>query len=175
MKKISAIFGCLLILTSIYFGSCSNSSDSYYIRQLKDSIAELNREKNSYNNDTPGESDVNSATNNEQGETASNESNGNIYEFTDAEGTKWKLNLNTDETVTLEDNGKIYYGSWQLYSPIGDLPLVSFTYNEMPRIALPNEKKRCQFLAIVGNYIYEDWQNVQSKNPRYRLPLKKIK
>lgn len=150
-------------------GGNSNSSEADRIAQLEDSIANLN---NRIANGS--ESKADNGSEDMQG-SGSNNNHVGTYEFADTQGHKFVLVLNEDETATIQVNDLVRYGTWKLYSPIGNLPLVAFNFDEMPQIALPNGEKKCQFLAIVGNYIYEDWQNVKSKNPRYRLSIKKIK
>lgn len=170
MKNVILIFvACMMSFVVASCGGNSNSSEADRIAQLEDSIANLN------NRIADGSE---SKANNDSEDMQGNDSNNNhvgTYEFTDTQGHKFVLVLNEDETATIQVNDLLRYGTWELYSPIGNLPLVAFNFDEMPQIALPNGEKKCQFLVIVGNYIYEDWHNVKSKNPRYRLPIKKIK
>lgn len=167
---ISIIVACMMSLVVASCGGSSNSTEADRIAQLEDSIANLN------NRIADGSA---SKADNDSEDMQGNDSNNNhvgTYEFTDTQGHKFVLVLNEDETATIQVNDLVRYGTWELYSPIGNLPLVAFNNtNEQPQIALPNEEKKCHYLAIVGNYIYEDWQNVESKNPRYRLPIKKIR
>lgn len=155
--------------------SCSNSADKARIAYLEEQIEELT---SANNNSSSGTETSEYAENNNEPNTESTIRNDFVgtYEFTDIEGHKFLLTLNDDETAQIKINDLVRYGSWEKYSPIDYNPLVSFVGDEKPFITFPNhESKKCQFLSIVDDHIYYEYQSVKAKNPNLRLPIKKIK
>lgn len=166
-------------MMSLVVASCgggSNSSEK--IAELEDSIARMNERLN----DAGPSAEVNDGTNSSaynSNESSVNMSENDVvgtYEFTDSEGHKFILTLNDDETAQIKVNDLVRYGSWEKYSPIEYNPLVHFEGDEKPVITFPDHGTRdCQYLSIVGNYIYYKWESVKAKNPKLRLSIKKVK
>ncbi|MDE7154573.1 MAG: hypothetical protein K2O00_09080 [Muribaculaceae bacterium] len=168
MKKLTYLFvACMVSLVVASCGGGSNSSDADRIAQLEDSIKILNNKlQSNITSEIQGDEERSSY------DPSSPTSSNGTYQFTDVEGTKWKLHINSDKTATLEGNGNIYYGSW--YYSDGN-PRVNF--DETPHIGFPHsERLDSHYMTIIGEYIYggdSGGTNSKAKNPRKRLSITK--
>ena len=110
-----------------------------------------------------------------------NQGHAGTYEVTDLNGKKWTFVLNPDETVVIKDGGNTYYGTWKDYSTFDDNPRIKFPTSDYPKLQFPKTERFFDaYLAIdvVNSYIYgnsADNSIYKSKNPKKRLPIKKIK
>lgn len=103
------------------------------------------------------------------------------YEVTDINGKKWTFVLNPDETVVVKDGGNTYYGTWKDFITIDNNPKIAFPNDDYPKLQFPKtERVLDAYLAIdiENGLIYGNSASnttYKSKNPKKRLPIKKIK
>lgn len=177
MNKIKNIAICLLFVFFII--SCSNSADKAKIAYYEEQINELQKElKNSQNS-----SETQNTTDYNQDSYSDNNSNSQpnhsgTYEITDVNGKKWTFVLNPDESVIVEDGGNTYYGQWEASISLDYNPWITFDRNDYPKLQFPQPINKDHYLAIdvENGLIYGNpGGSYKSKNPKKRLPIKKIK
>lgn len=181
MKKLTYLFvACMVSLVVASCGGGSNSSDADRIAQLEDSIARMNSRTEStpktYNSDyneteyqQPQSSESKYSDN-----SAKNESGYvGVYEITDNFGSPIIVNVNADETATLNYAGEEYYGSWEKSSKYDFV--IDFPWEGQPYIEFPSGKELVVALCVDENLAYDGRANLEAKNPKKRLPIKKIK
>lgn len=173
-------FWIIISVLALVITGCSNSSDQKRIAQLEAEIAKLKgqdyRESSSASNDedysssTDSESDYRSSYGDEQTGRFTGK-----YQFTDKAGIVWIINLKDDETATMNVKGDsfMYYAEWD-DSPYG-VPLLQFGWDEAPYANFPSGKEGMHYTCIDDDYIYCSNTAFSAKNPRKRLPVKKIK
>ena len=121
------------------------------------------------------ESDYSSSTDNTPSESKTLSSYKGTYKFTDNAGNTWVLTLNDDETAQIKRGNELHYGSWYDYENINRM-YIDFAYDDAPVISFPFGQQRGILMAISKDgYIYADMDARNAKNPRKRLPIKKIK
>lgn len=188
MKKLLlGISVVALMLTT----SCGNNAEQERIAQLEKELAQLKGEKynespatatsssmsKEYNdNSTSMEIDE---SNDQSSLSLSNEASGSrftgTYQFTDKAGKVWIVNIKDDETATMniKGNSYMYYAEWD-DSPYG-VPLLQFGWDDSPYALFPSGKEGMSYACIDDGYIYCSNTAFSAKNPRKRLPIKKIK
>lgn len=97
------------------------------------------------------------------------------YKVVDKYNTTWILTLNRDETMTVNEEGssEVIYGSWS-DEPYG-VPHFSFSYREWPYLEFPSGRKDINNGILSDDYLYSSNIEYKAKNPKYRLPITKIK
>lgn len=98
------------------------------------------------------------------------------YEATDESGKTWIITLNSDGTaqIGIKNNDKVAYGAWDDWRSMEYGVMLDFR-DEEPPIAFP-AAERMMFGGIGDDgYLYSKYQYVKAKNPRQRIPIKKIK
>ena len=170
--------------------SCGNNAEQERIAQLEKELAQLKGEKynespatasssmsKEYNdNSTSMEIDE---SNDQSSLSLSNEASGSrftgTYQFTDKAGKVWIVNIKDDETATIKVKGEsfTYYAEWDDF-PYG-VPCLQFGFDDAPYANFPSGKEAMHYACIDDNYIYESNSAFSAKNPRKRLPIKKIK
>lgn len=99
------------------------------------------------------------------------------YQVTDKAGNKWLISVNEDETIVIEGtDNSAYYGSWDLYKGKIETSFTSdgFIY---PPLIFPNSESTDGMYLVIDlkeDYIYAS-NSAESKNPRKRLPITKVK
>ena len=108
------------------------------------------------------------------------------FEFTDKVDNVWVLVVNTNKTATIGIKGRDSkaYASWYKYDHMnyaqftcsGSAPTIFFPSSELMLndYGYPTTDV-CGLFCIDGKYIYYDSDAADAKNPKMRLPLKKIK
>ena len=102
------------------------------------------------------------------------------YEIKDAAGQKWILKINADESATLENNGKTFYGSWDKSYFATKAPHTFFSEPYDINIKFPNSEDldaQHMTLDLTNGFIYGNdlsGDALKAKNPRKRLEIKKI-
>lgn len=166
----------IIILSSC--GSGSNSADQERIAQLEAQIAELQNQKGNpveTESTTGNYSDSYSSTNS----SAKSESYNDVgtYETTDEIGKTWVITLNNDGTaqIGIKNSDKVAYGTWDDWRITENGVKLSFI-DETPTIAFPAGIINMMFGSIGDDgYLYSEYDYVKAKNPRQRIPIKKIK
>ena len=161
--------------------SCGNKAEQDRIAQLEAEIAKLKgedyRESSSASNDenyslpsTSQETDNSSLSNNEKSSRFTGR-----YQFTDKSGNVWIVNLKDDETATMNIKGDsfLYYAEWDEF-PYG-VPCLKFGFDDAPYANFPSGRESMYYACITEDYIYNSNSSFSAKNPRKRLPIKKIK
>lgn len=97
------------------------------------------------------------------------------YKVVDEYNTTWILTLNRDETMTIneEGNSEVKYGSWSDFPY--DVPCFSFSYMDCPCLEFPSGRENINRGIISDGYLYSSNTNYKAKNPKFRLPITKIK
>lgn len=101
------------------------------------------------------------------------------YEITDRVGCTIHLTLNKDETATISGvrgEGVTYYCSWHNAEWQGAEIRIDFS-DKKPYLVYEGgaDDNMLEDLYIKEGWIYSGLSNVKSKNPNWRLKLKKIK
>ena len=102
-----------------------------------------------------------------------------IYEITDKVGCTIRLTLNEDKTATItgvRGEGITYYCSWEIFSGLKRGIGIAFS-DEKPYLVYeggPDNDKYAS-LYLKEGWLYSGPENVDSKNPRWRLKATKIK
>ena len=161
--------------------SCGNKAEQDRIAQLEAEIAKLKSEEYhespSMSNDesyslpsTSQETDNSSLSNNEKSSSFTGK-----YQFTDKSGNIWIVNLKDDETATMNVKGDnfMYYAKWDDFAY--GVPCLKFGFDDAPYANFPSGREAMHYACIDGDYIYESNSAFSAKNPRKRLPIKKIK
>lgn len=173
MKNLVIILmACMMSSVVASCGGNSNSTEAERIAQLEDSIARLNKliDKTADNNLQNQEKVDRSVVDIQE-----DRSDGRIegsYELTDALNNKWILTLNNDRTATLDIKGtnSLFYGSWSV-SRSG----IWLNFSQCP-IVFPSKAKGFVGHGEINNgYLYRTLSEAKAKNPRQRLPIRKIK
>ena len=96
------------------------------------------------------------------------------YKVVDKYNTTWILTLNRDETMTVNEEGssEVIYGSWSDYTY--GVPSFSFG-NQIPYLEFPSGRESINCGILSDDYLYPSSTEYKAKNPKYRLPITKIK
>ena len=186
MKRYAYIV--VFVVISAFISACSKSSDRSRIAQLEAQIAEMSEReggkstqsenKRTQQSGERGNSYVSSShytSIREREDNAKREAVG-TYEVTDEIGNTWVIELKEDETATIHQKGDSYlvYGSWDPTNYLDYAPGLEF-FDERPILYFPSGKESLFLPNIVDGYLYDDGSSAQAKNPRKRLPVKKVK
>lgn len=168
----------------------SSSRDKDRIAELEAQIAELQSSNSTIHTaveetavEEAPSSDYQSLISGSATSTSSNTSKSNgssivgTYQFTDELNHTWVLVANTDETATIstKDGNNLCYGSWHDFRVNDDGIDFSFT-DEVPVVYFPSGSERCMSFNLRDDgYIYRSRSDAKAKNPRKRLPVKKVK
>lgn len=178
MKKL--FFLTLTAVSIMILSSCgggSNSADQERIAQLEAQIAELQEQKQNpveTANTAGNYADSNSSTSNLSN--SNSHSDIGTYEATDESGKTWIITLNSDGTaqIGIKNSDKVAYGTWDDWRRIEKGVKLAFI-DETPTIAFPAETKAMRYGGIGDDgYLYSDYDYVKAKNPRQRIPIKKL-
>ena len=161
--------------------SCGNKADQDRIAQLEKELAQMNGEDYNENHE-----ETYSSSSSENGNETSSSSDNSIstsqtiifyegtYKFTDNANQTWTLTLSKDKTAQIKRGNELHYGSWTEYPSI-NVMYISFDYDDAPMIYFPFGPKEGTRMSISKDgYIYEDTSAEEAKNPRKRLPIKKV-
>lgn len=171
--NLSFKFGLVLTLSSIIVSCTGNSenSEDARIAQLEAKIEQLQSNQTTTTTSSSNYSSSNSYSS--HSEEKRNNFNG-TYRVTDELNTTWTITLNDDETAIVESSdGNKYYGSWEVFPY--DVPCFSFSYKDYPYLEFPSGRENINYGIISDGYLYSSNTNYKAKNPKYRLPIKKIK
>lgn len=167
-------------LATLCLASCGGNYS--YKAQIAELVAQIN-ELNDNNETTSRTTETNSSDSYSSNSTRSTRRSrsGNsrsfigTYKFTDEYNTTWTININRDETVTIKAEGQDgeYYGSWSDF-PF-DAPSLDFGFKESPIVAFPSGDENIYYGIVTNEYIYASTTAYKAKNPKLRLPIKKIK
>lgn len=185
-RNSSALLLVVLALFSFALTSCVGKSKyDAQIEELmafKDSVEQAQKAQNSNsaaNNSESSQTGYNETSSNETS-SSSSQNNGNYvgtWEFTDNADNVWEVILNSDETCTMgiKGNEGVAYGSWEKLNFMNYTPDLTFP-DEKPVVCFPDyEMKGIYSPHIIDGYIYKDWQAAKAKNPKKRLPIKKVR
>ena len=163
--------------------SCGNNAEQERIAQLEKELAkskEENRDKKKasiHEEASPASSSENGSETPSSSDDLTSTSPAIIYfegtyKFTDKANQTWTLTLNKDKTAQIKRGNELHYGSWEESS----IMYIRFDYEDAPMIYFPFGPDRGTMIAISKDgYIYESIDAKEAKNPRKRLPIKKIK
>ena len=159
--------------------SCGNKADQDRIAQLEKELAQMNGEDYNENHE-----ETYSSSSSENGNETSSSSDNSIstsqtiifyegtYKFTDNANQTWTLTLSKDKTAQIKRGNELHYGSWEESS----IMYIRFDYDDAPMIYFPFGPEQGTLMSISKDgYIYESIDATEAKNPRKRLPIKKIK
>lgn len=175
-------FLIIISVLSLVLVSCSNSADQNRIAQLERELAQLknaNVKENvssseverDYSSDNTNVGSDNSSSRDESGTGFVGE-----YEFVDKVGVVWVLIIKNDNTATfnIKGDGYMYYASWD-DSPY-NVPCLKFSsWEDSPYINFQSGKETINYACVTDEFIYESNSAFCAKNPRKRLPIKKVK
>lgn len=166
--------------------SCGNNAEQERIAQLEKELAQLKGENRDKKKASIQE-DASPASSSENSSEASSSSDDltstsptiiyyeGTYKFTDKANQTWTLTLNKDKTAQIKSGDVLHYGSWTEYTST-NVMYISFDYEDAPMIYFPFGPDRGTMIAISKDgYIYESIDAKKAKNPRKRLPIRKIK
>lgn len=164
--------------------SCGNKASQDRIAQLEKELAQLKGEEYKESSSAPSSSEVERDYTSDYSSTdsdysTSREERGSRftgkYQFVDKAGKVWIVNLKDDETATMNIQGDsyMYYAEWD-DSPYG-VPLLRFGWDDSPYASFPSGKEGMSYACIDDDYIYCSNSAFSAKNPRKRLPIRKIK
>lgn len=164
--------------------SCGNKADQDRIAQLEKELAELKgggyNESSSFSSskeDGYSSESYNdySASEMDSSEPQTYSSYVGTYKFTDKTNKTWVLSLNSDKTAQIKSGDELHYGSWEEYESLNTM-YISFDYDDAPMIYFPFGSERGMMISMSDDgYIYASVDAKDAKNPRKRLPIKKIK
>ncbi|MCH5345874.1 MAG: hypothetical protein J1E63_02120 [Muribaculaceae bacterium] len=102
--------------------------------------------------------------------------NAGSYEFNDEVGKIWVLNLNADSTASMytkgrTDSGAVFYGTWEKWN--SGRVRVEFA-DKIPQIWVRSGNEMGAVIDIADGYVYVGNMTLDKKNPRRRLPIKKL-
>lgn len=163
--------------------SCGNKAEQDRIAQLEAEIAKLKGEE--YNESSSfsssKERDYSSEGYNDYSSSEKVSSEPQIfssyvgtYKFTDESNKTWVLSLNSDKTAQIKSGDELHYGSWEDHEMINTM-YIKFDYDDAPIVYFPLGGERGTMMAISKDgFIYKDMDAKDAKNPRKRLPIKKL-
>ncbi len=165
--------------------SCGNNAEQERIAQLEKELAK-SKEENRDKKKASIQEDASPASSSENGSETPSSSDDltstsptiiyfeGTYKFTDKANQTWTLILNKDKTAQIKRGNELHYGSWTEYASI-NVMYISFDYDDAPMIYFPFGSDRGTRMSISKDgYIYEDTSAEEAKNPRKRLPIKKV-
>ena len=173
-------FWIIISVLALVLTGCSNSSDQKRIAQLEAEIAKLKGEESreiesEEDNSMDSYNDYSSTTSNESSEPQIYSSFVGIYKFKDEANKTWILSLNSDGTAQIKSGDELHYGSWKDYAVINSMH-IKFDLEDVPLIHFPYGQHRGTLMELSKNgYLYAHPDAKEAKNPRKRLPVKKIK
>ena len=164
--------------------SCGNKAEQDRIAQLEAEISKLKGEEHNESSSFSSrkESGYSSESYNDysSSEKVSSEpqtfsSYVGTYKFTDESNKTWVLSLNSDKTAQIKSGDELHYGAWDEYESLNTM-YIRFDYDDASMIYFPFGENRGTLMAISKDgYIYASVDAKDAKNPRKRLPIKKIK
>lgn len=199
-RKSSALLLVVLALFSFALTSCVGKSKyDAQIEELmafKDSVEQAQKVQNSNsaaNNSESSQTGYNETNSEESSRSVSASSSSDFdtssgsshneasyvgtYELTDYADNVWEIVLNSDETCTMGVKGheSVAYGSWDLTNYLDYTPGLEFS-DDKPLVVFPSGTTERIFLPhIVDGYFYVNGSAAQAKNPKKRLPIKKVR
>lgn len=173
MKKIVLILPLIALLSV----SCNNNNDAdnRRIQELEDKIAQLEKDKSENNKSEV--SKVNTETQSEENDLTYSDFVG-TYQFTDLDGNNYEIKVNDDKTFTLKHNtNETEYGSVGVYIYNGYIKLLfSDDAKFNVKIKFPEGlNEGILSPTIREGYVYDNESSARAKNPKWRLPIKKVK
>ena len=103
-----------------------------------------------------------------------------VYEVTDKVGCTIRITINDDETATVtgvRGENITYYCSWQDFISSGGGIMLKFS-DEMPLLIFEGgqDEKNAIFkrFFLKDGWLYSEYNNAKSKNPKWRLKATKI-
>lgn len=165
---------------SLTLVSCGgNSTDKARIAELEEQLLELKGEQKQDVEAPKSDNEITSHTSSSH-LSSSHRREGSrqfigTYKVVDEYNTTWILTLNRDETMTINEEGssEVIYGSWS-DSPYG-VPCFSFSYREYPYLEFPSGRENIDYGILSEDYLYSSNISYKAKNPKFRLPITKIK
>lgn len=175
----------MTILATLFFTCCTNSSnseDKERIAQLEAQIAQLQSQSNKTQQSSSTNSGISDSENYSHTYSSPHRQKNNpsqfvgTYEMVDEIGNTWVIKLNSDETATmgLKGGNEVAYASWDLVNYLDYNPGLKFD-DERMSVYFPSGEGKPFLPCIKDGYFYLDPDATQAKNPRKRLPIKKIK
>lgn len=179
MKQTVTLAGILLAF-ALSLASCGgNSTDKARIAELEKQLLELKGEQKQDVEAPKSDNEITSQTSSSH-LSSSHRREGSrqfvgTYKVVDEYNTTWILTLNRDETMTINEEGssEVKYGSWS-DSPY-DVPCFSFSYRDYPYLEFPSGRENIDYGIISDGYLYSSNTHYKAKNPKFRLPITKIK
>lgn len=102
------------------------------------------------------------------------------YTITDENNVSYTININKDNTATMEAKGNVFYGTWhdnsglvafEFTSDNNDYPNIKVKYGDVPIFCT------C-FMISDDGFLYveaDTWGSPSKHNPEYRLKYQKVK
>jgi hypothetical protein len=172
--------GIFLVLAAIGSMQEKKESSESTIPQQKERVAEQPQETKADRQQREKKEKAVETKKEEVAESKKEDSFLGVYEVTDKVGCTIRITINDDETATVtgvRGENITYYCSWQDFISSGGGIMLKFS-DEMPLLIFEGgqDEKNAIFkrFFLKDGWLYSEYNNAKSKNPKWRLKATKI-